>query len=56
METGNCLKRVDRPHTLEEIGVALGGITKERVRQIEEVAYKKIKWRAGKVLEEFYKD
>jgi hypothetical protein len=41
METGNCVLRVKREHSLDEIGVAEGGITKERVRQIEEKALKK---------------
>lgn len=42
LETGNCFRRVIRPHTLAEIGIAMG-ITRERVRQIEEKAMKHLK-------------
>jgi hypothetical protein len=42
LETGNCFKRVMRPHTLAEVGIALG-ITRERVRQIEERAMRHLK-------------
>ncbi len=43
IELGNCVLRVDREYTLEEIGMMVGGITRERVRQIEEKALRKIK-------------
>lgn len=40
IETGNCVLRVDREHTLEEIGVAFG-LTRERARQIVDITLKK---------------
>lgn len=42
LETGNCARRVMRPHTLAEIGIAMG-ISRERVRQIEERAMKHLR-------------
>lgn len=40
METGNCVLRVDREHTLDEIGIAFG-FTRERARQVIDLALKK---------------
>ena len=40
METGNCVLRVNREHTLEEIGIAFGS-TRERARQVVDLALKK---------------
>ena len=40
VEVGNCVLRVDREHTLEEIGIAFG-ITRERARQVVDLALKK---------------
>lgn len=52
LETGNCFRRVMRPHTLAEIGIAMG-ITRERVRQIEEKAMKHLKRAIGRKKEMF---
>lgn len=45
METGNCAKRFEREHTLEEVGIAFG-ITRERARQLTDVALKKAWYRS----------
>lgn len=42
IELGNCVLRVSREYTLEEIGQRLG-ITRERVRQIEERALRRLR-------------
>lgn len=39
-------------YTLEEIGAALGGVSRERVRQIESAAIKKLKH--PKIMKNFY--
>jgi hypothetical protein len=39
---GNCMLRVDREYTLEEIGKMMN-LTRERVRQIEEKAVEKVR-------------
>ena len=44
METGNCVLRVHREHTLEEIGIA-EGVTRERIRQGADIAMKKFWYR-----------
>ena len=45
METGNCAKRFDREHTLEEVGMAFG-ITRERARQLIDTALKRAWYRS----------
>ena len=54
LELGNCVKRCDRQYSLEACGVAIGGVTRERARQIEAVAMDKL--RKSEVLKEIFED
>ncbi|MDX9722683.1 MAG: sigma factor-like helix-turn-helix DNA-binding protein [Myxococcota bacterium] len=44
------------PRTLEEIGSIMGGISRERVRQIEQAALNLLRMRGGRALAEFLED
>lgn len=48
----NSNTRSDREYTFEEIGAVLGGVSRERIRQIESSALKKLKH--PKIIRNFY--
>lgn len=52
IDTGNCVLRVKKGYELKEIGISMGGISVERVRQIEERTKWKIKMRIGREVKE----